>query len=70
MDMVLLISRVLTSAWGLMEEGGGWMLPDWSRLNMKNNMATSLELTGRPKLEACFVLLFCCLSLPLWVSWL
>lgn len=41
MDMVLLISKVLTSARGLMEEGGGWMLPDWSRLNMKNNMARS-----------------------------
>lgn len=25
---VLLISRVLTFAWGLMEEGGGWMLPE------------------------------------------
>lgn len=25
---VLLISRVLTFAGGLMEEGGGWMLPE------------------------------------------
>lgn len=41
MGMVFLISRALTSARGLMEEGGGWMLPDWCRLNMKNNTARS-----------------------------
>lgn len=36
---LLLISSVLTSARGLMEEGRGWMLLIWSRINMKNNMA-------------------------------
>lgn len=36
---LLLLSHVLTSALGLMEEGSGWMLLIWSRINMKNNMA-------------------------------
>lgn len=36
---LLLISNVLTPAPGLMEEGSGWMLLIWSRVNMKNNMA-------------------------------
>lgn len=35
----MLISSVLTSAQGLMEEGSGWVLLIWSRIKMKNNMA-------------------------------
>lgn len=33
---ILLISCALSPAPGLMEEGNGWMLLIWSRINMKN----------------------------------
>lgn len=37
----LLICRVPASAQGLVEQGGGWMLPGWGRLDTKNNTARS-----------------------------
>lgn len=39
--LALLICRVSASAQGLVEQGGGWMLPGWGRLGTKNNTARS-----------------------------